>query len=67
MPIYEFVCTECGEKIDKIVSVGTTKIKCDKCDGEAYKVMSAPSFHLKGTCWAKDSYGLKKDKKAKEV
>ena len=67
MPIYEFVCSECGEKMEQIVSFGTNKIKCKNCDGEASKVVSAPSFHLKGNCWAKDSYGLKKEKKAKGV
>ena len=59
MPIYEFVCSKCGEKVESLVSIGTNSIVCDKCDGEAYKVMSSPSFHLKGNCWAKDNYGLK--------
>jgi len=56
MPIYEFVCSKCGEIEDKLVSMGTKKIKCTKCGGAADKVMSAPSFILKGGGWESDGY-----------
>ena len=56
MPIYEFVCSECGEIEDKLVSMNTKKIKCGKCGGAAGKVMSAPSFILKGGGWASSGY-----------
>ena len=56
MPIYEFVCSDCGEIEDKLVSMKTKKIKCKKCGGAADKVMSAPSFILKGGGWASDNY-----------
>jgi putative FmdB family regulatory protein len=56
MPIYEFVCSKCGEIEDKLVSMGTYKIACSKCGGVAGKVMSAPSFILKGGGWAADNY-----------
>jgi len=66
MPIYVFVCKECGQSEDKLVSMRTKKIKCTKCGGAADKVMSAPSFVLKGKGWAIDGYsnvGNKKEKK----
>ena len=56
MPIYEFMCSECGETEDKLVSMKTKKIKCKKCGGAADKVMSAPSFILRGSGWAADGY-----------
>lgn len=56
MPIYEFVCSECGESEEKLVSMKTKKIKCGKCGGAADKVMSAPSFILRGGGWEADGY-----------
>lgn len=62
MPIYEFVCSCCGERSEELVSINTKEVICKKCGGEALKVVSAPSFILKGSCWAKDNYGLKNSK-----
>jgi len=56
MPIYEFLCDKCGETEDKLVSMQTKKITCTKCGGVGRKVMSAPSFILKGGGWAADNY-----------
>lgn len=56
MPMYEFVCSKCGKKFDDLVPLGTEEILCPKCGGVANKVMSAPSFILKGGGWASDSY-----------
>lgn len=63
MPVYEFVCSKCGNKEEQLVKIGKDKIKCSECGGASYKVMSASSFILKGKNWYKDHYGLKKGKK----
>lgn len=63
MPLYEFVCSKCGNKFDDIVSIDTKEAVCEKCGGVADKVMSAPSFILKGGGWAADNYS--KSSKAK--
>jgi putative FmdB family regulatory protein len=62
MPLYEFLCKECGETEDKLVSMKTKKIICTKCGGAADKVMSAPSFILKGHGWSSDGYSYNKEK-----
>ena len=31
MPIYEYICDDCGERYERIVMNGKTKITCPKC------------------------------------
>jgi putative FmdB family regulatory protein len=44
MPIYEFVCPNCGEKIE-IISSPSEKVIC-KCGCEMKKLISAPAFRI---------------------
>lgn len=62
MPLYEFKCERCGEEKEDFVKVGTEILSCN-CGGPMKKVMSLPNFVLKGNCWYKDHYGLKKETK----
>lgn len=32
MPIYEYLCDDCGERYERIVMNGHTKITCPKCE-----------------------------------
>lgn len=60
MPILEYSCTDCGEVIEKNVSIADIKklhdigadipveIKCEKCGGKAYRIPSRFSFSFKG-------------------
>jgi putative FmdB family regulatory protein len=51
MPIYEYRCSECGEKFEKLVrlSTSTSEIECPKCGGRKVEKLisvfstSAPS------------------------
>ncbi len=45
MPIYEFVCSECGEEFEELI-LGTNKnVKCKKCGSkDVQKKMSAFAF-----------------------
>ena len=43
-PLYEFVCPNCGEKIE-ILSTPTEKVIC-KCGHEMEKIVSAPAFRI---------------------
>lgn len=61
MPIYNFKCN-CGKEYEELVPIYTNTFKCT-CGKEANKVPSLSNFHLKGSDWAKDNYGLSKDKK----
>jgi len=54
MPIYEFVCTECGHHIDKemalaAMSGGTFIMRCPKCKKavEVKRVWTPPNVHVK--------------------
>jgi len=44
MPIFEFVCPNCGEKIE-ILSTPTEHVIC-KCGHEMKKIVSAPAFRV---------------------
>lgn len=61
MPIYEYECSKCGrfEVVQKVSDQPATKNPecCQKdCPNTAQRLMSAPSFHLKGTGWYKTDY-----------
>ena len=66
MPIYEFQCSKCNKKFEKILSISESnkKIKCDCCkDAFAKKIVSAPSFRLEGKGWYETDFktGSKKN------
>src|SRR5271170_7372795 len=63
MPIYEYVCSACGnefEAIQKFSDKPLTKCTCGK-KGKVARKMSAPSFHLQGGGWYNEGYSAKKD------
>ena len=42
MPIYEFVCDECGERFEELVPAGTEAVACSACGSEGTRrVLSA--------------------------
>lgn len=61
--LYDFECKVC-KNIEEILIENTKidHIRCPKCGGAVKKLIAAPPFHLKGSNWAKDHYGLKKEK-----
>ena len=61
MPLYEYICTECGHEFDRIQSFSANPIRvCEKCGQESVKKkLSNAGFILKGGGWYKDHYGLK--------
>ena len=45
MPIFEYVCTACGEDFEELVLGSRTDVKCPKCGSlEAQKKVSAFAF-----------------------
>ena len=48
MPIYEFQCTKCNKKFEKILPISSKEVVYCDCSekSEAKKVISAPSFRL---------------------
>ena len=53
MPIYDYKCSDCGHQIEVIQKFSDEpKTLCIECGKEALKKMvSAPSFRLKGGGW----------------
>jgi putative FmdB family regulatory protein len=53
MPIYEYICSNCGHNVDVIQKVSDPKlVDCPECSTKGLeKMVSAPSFRLKGTGW----------------
>jgi putative FmdB family regulatory protein len=67
MPIYEYKCTQCGEKFEKLQKMSDRPTsKCPKCKGEAKRLISSTSFSLKGEGWYKDGYSSGKAPKSEE-
>ena len=51
MPIYEFQCTDCGEKKEILFRSSDEKVemKCDKCGSEnLQRVLSSTNFSVSG-------------------
>lgn len=53
MPIYEFVCNECGNSFEKRVAfTATTAPACGSCSSDnVQRQLSAPAIHFKGSGW----------------
>jgi len=58
MPIYEYQCNACGHAFDLMQKMNDPVVrKCPKCAKlKVEKLLSAPSFHLKGTGWYATDY-----------
>lgn len=68
MPLYEYECTKCNHRFEKIesVSAAVTK-KCPKCGAKAERLIAAPAIQFKGSGWYVTDYaGKKGDGAAKE-
>ncbi len=65
MPIYEYTCTKCSHQEDIIQKMSDPVItQCPSCNNDTFqKMISAPSFRLKGTGWYATDF---KDKKSSE-
>ena len=54
MPIYEYVCSSCGRRVDVMHGInGQGPTTCEVCGGAMKKALSAPAIHFKGSGWAK--------------
>lgn len=66
MPIYEYICKECGKEFEAIQKFSDKPLKkCIHCSGRVEKKISSSAFHLKGSGWYQTDYA-KKDKTEKK-
>jgi putative FmdB family regulatory protein len=60
VPIYEYRCSSCGHRFEKIQkSSGSRPAPCPKCGGAAKRLVSAPAIQFKGTGWYITDYARK--------
>ncbi len=59
MPTYEYQCQKCGFEFERVQRIIEDPIKtCPECKSrQAKRLLSAPSFILKGGGWYADGYG----------
>jgi len=56
MPIYEYQCETCGERVEVIQKHSDPPSVCPKCGGEMKKLHSAPAIQFKGSGFYKTDY-----------
>jgi putative FmdB family regulatory protein len=60
MPLYEYCCTACGHRFERIQKFSDPIVDtCPSCGGAVEKLLSAPAFQLKGTGWYVTDYAAK--------
>jgi putative FmdB family regulatory protein len=60
MPLYEYQCTKCGHRFEKIQKFSDKRIKkCPECGGPLEQVISAPAVQFKGSGWYVTDYAKK--------
>ncbi len=65
MPLYEYECKQCRQRLEKIQSFSAAPEKvCPKCGGELERVISAPAIQFKGAGWYVNDYAKSGAKKA---
>lgn len=68
MPLYEYECTQCHERTEKIQKFSDPEITiCPHCSGHLERVLSAPAISFKGGGWFADGYGNAKPKSSGEA
>ena len=61
LPLYEYECTKCHKRTEKIERVAGPHLKkCPHCGGKMESVITAPSIQFKGAGWYVTDYAGKK-------
>jgi putative FmdB family regulatory protein len=57
MPLYEYECEKCGERVEIIQKMSDPPSKhCPKCGGDMRKLISSPAIQFKGSGFYKNDY-----------
>lgn len=61
MPLYEYQCTKCHKRTEKIEAVAGPHLKkCPHCGGKVERLQSAPAIQFKGSGWYVTDYAGRK-------
>ncbi|MGN6593994.1 MAG: FmdB family zinc ribbon protein [Terriglobales bacterium] len=57
MPLYEYECSRCHKRLEKIQSFSAEPLReCPHCGGPLEKLISAPAIQFKGSGWYVTDY-----------
>jgi putative FmdB family regulatory protein len=60
VPLYEYQCTQCGQRTEKIQKFSDPPLtKCEKCGGKLKRLVSSPAIQFKGSGWYVTDYARK--------
>jgi len=60
MPIYEYECTKCGHRFEKIQKISARRVgTCPECTGRVERMVHAPAIQFKGSGWYVTDYAGK--------
>lgn len=62
MPIFAYKCPGCGHELDKLVKSNEDAVSCPNCALVMSRMLSAPSFQLKGGGWYATDFSGKQKK-----
>jgi len=58
MPLYEYECTQCKRRTEKIQKFSDPELsRCPFCGGALERLVFAPAISFKGGGWYADGYG----------
>ena len=61
MPLYEYQCEKCGERVEIIQKLSDPPYShCPKCSGDMRKLISSPAIFFKGSGFYKTDYASPK-------
>jgi putative FmdB family regulatory protein len=60
VPLYEYECSKCKNRFEKIESVSSPTVKkCPKCGGRSKRLVSRSAIQFKGSGWYVSDYAKK--------
>jgi len=60
LPLYEYLCTQCGYRYEKIQKFDAEpEAACPKCGGNLQRPLTAPALQFKGAGWYVNDYAPK--------
>lgn len=65
MPIYEYRCDACGHELEALQKISDPQLTaCPACEADSLRrLISKPSFRLKGSGWYETDFKSDKEKK----
>lgn len=67
MPLYEYLCTKCNHRFEKIQKFSDPMVKkCPECGGKVENVLHAPAVQFKGAGWYVTDYAKKSSIEGKD-